>query len=422
MPGLQSLRWLAAAILATIIAVAGQSKAEAANNLGLKTLPLTILNRSGLGQDMYVYIWANYNNKFYYISNVNGDMTQFKSTNGKFANFGINAGKAKRFVVQLPQLSASRVTISYGKPMQVMVSGGAPSTPIGWSKSDPNLNTLFDWFEYTWADVAPGSQPALPANSTSLNTNATQVDMFGLPMMIRMNGVDPNNNPQTTAAGFNKPGARQGIVRALAKAPAPWRNLVVRNANKFPVRVISPYNGMDFGSFPQNQLDPYINQVWARYTKPGLVATTNATGVNATFTGLVQNGNLVFSIPHAAGQTVTFAKPTSQMAYQGYLGTVPAGASSTLQAQAAQLATYIQAALLRSTMLTVPNISSCPGVNAYYVNNPINWYSKIIHQYAYKKLAYGFGWDDNCNQASDYTVFNPKGVQLIINAIVPPKR
>lgn len=417
------LGWTKTLILAAIVAVFAHAKVEAANNLGLKTVPLTILNNSGTQMDMYVYIWANYNNKFYYVSNANGDMTQFTSTNNKFANFGLNAGNGKKYTIQLPQLSAARVTISYGKPMQVMVSsGGAPSTPIGWSSSDPNLHTLFDWFEYTWADVAAGSLPNLPANSTSLNTNATQVDMLGLTMMLRMNGVDPNNNPQVTAAGFNTPGARQNIMNSLAKAPAPWRNLVVRNPSKFPVRIISPYNGMAFGTFPQSQLAPYINKVWSRYMKPGLLATTNATGVNATFTGLVKNNQLVFSIPKTTGQTVTFAKPTSQMAYEGYLGTVPAGASATLQAQAAQLATYIQAALLRSTMLTVPNISSCPGVKAYYVNNPVNWYSKIVHQYAYKNLAYGFGWDDNCNQASDYTVFNPKGVQLVINALVPPKK
>jgi|FEC22Drversion2_1045045.scaffolds.fasta_scaffold00219_45 hypothetical protein len=423
MSGLEALRWFALAILAAIVAVAGQNEAEAANNLGLKTFPLTIVNNSGLAQDMYVYIWAQYDNKYYYISNVQGDMTQFRSTKGRFASFGINAGTAKRFVVQLPQLSAARVTISYDKPMQVLVSAaGAPSTPIGWSKSDPNLDTLFDWFEYTWADVAPGSLPALPANSTSLNTNATQVDMFGLPMMIRMTGVDPNNKPQTTAAGFSTPDARRSIVTAMARAPTPWRNLVVRNAGGFPVRVISPYNGINFGTFPQNQLAPYIAKVWSRYVKPGLTATTNATGVKAIFTGRIQDGNLVFSIPAVAGQTVTFAKPTSQMAYEGYLGTVPVGAGATLQAQAAQLATYVQAALLRSTMLTVPDISACPGVKAYYVNNPINWYSKIIHKYAYRNQAYGFGWDDNCNQASDYTVFNPKRVTLIINAIVPPKK
>ncbi len=412
--------WVKVAVLAAVVAITAQEKVEAANNIGLDTVPLVIVNKSGSTEDMYVYIWANYNGKFYYVSNANGDMTQFTSTNNQFQPFGLNAGTAKRYTVQLPQLSAARVTVSYGKAMQVLVSStGSPSTPVGWSSSDPNLHTLFDWFEYTWAD---GGNANLPPNSTNLNANATQVDMLGLTMMVQMTGVDALNNPTRTAAGFNKPAARQNIMTALAKAPKPWRNLVVRDASKFPVRIISPYNGMAFGTFPQNQLAPYINKVWSRYLKPGLIATTNAGGVNTTFTGLVKNNQLVFSVPKVTGQTVTFAKPTSLMAYQAYPGTVPAGASATLQAQAAQLETYIQAALLRTTMLTVPNISSCPGVKAYYVNNPINRYSQIIHQYAYKKQAYGFGYDDNCNQASDYTVFNPTGVRLVINAIVPPKK
>lgn len=395
------------------------ASAEAANNLGLDTLPLTIVNNSGLSTPMYVYIWAEYNSANYYVSAANGTMTKLTSTGGKFQPFGLSAGTAKTYTVQIPKLSAVRVYVSYGRQMQVNVgSNGSPSTPVGWAKSDPNLTTLFDWFEYTWVD---GGNANLPPNSTNLNGNATQVDMLGLTMMLRLKGVDATNKPILTAAGFNTATARQNIMTALQKAPAPWRNLVIKGSGNVPVRAISPYNGMAYGTFPTNQLAGYINQVWHKYRKPLMRTTTNAGGVTGNFVGVVQGNNLVFSQPHTTGQTVTFAKPTSLMAYQAYPGTVPAGASATLKAQAAQIETYVQAALMRTTMLKNGNISSCPSPKTYYVNKPVNMYSKIIHQYAFKRQAYGFGYDDNCNQASDYTVFNPTGVQLTIQAVVPPK-
>lgn len=411
-------RFAAGAAALAAASLASFGPATAANNIGLDTIELKIVNTTGNKGDLYMYVWGQSGDTWYYVTDTNGDVSAY-SPSSDYETIGINIGSKKRISVELPQLSAARVYFSLGKAMQVTVgSNNAPSTPSGWTipsstVENPNYRTIFDWFEYTWADVQQ------PSNfTTSFNGNLTQVDMVGIPMLLRLNGQNATQQTVFTAAGFSNKKSRAKLMRLMQKAPKPWNKLIVGKNRKVPFRVVSPYNGMDLGggiglgTFPSDFLDSYIDSVWSKYASTHMLATT--TGPSATFHGLVQGGSLVFTNAGNPGNTVTFAKPTSLMAFNGYLGTLSNPGDSNLQAEGAELARYLQAGLMRTTILKNGNISACPKNpnKVYYKNAPVNQYSKRMHRVAHDHKAYGFGWDDVCDQASDFTVFDPNFIKV----------
>lgn len=408
----------AAAIAAVVAALTSGGAAHADNNKGMETVPLTITNKSGLPGAWYVFVTgSDANGTYWYVTDASGDVSAFPGGTAPYKQYGMAFTKAQSTTLNVPKLSNTRIYVSYDRKMWMQPSAGVPSTPAGWESTDKNYATLFDWAEYTWTDVAQ------PSNfQTSLNGNLTQVDMLGLPMLLEFAGQNANQKNVVTAAGFSNPKSRPQIFAALAAAGTPWSRLaIIPGRGGLPLRAIAPYHGMAVGVFPKNQLAGYINQVFSNYASKTMVANTNADGVNATFNAKVAGNKLTFTQKGASANAFTFAKPTSNQAYSGYPPTYPAGASGTLQAQGAQVGTMVQAAFMRGTMITEPTISDCPGTSAYYVNDPINMYSKIMHLYAYQHKAYGFGYDDVCNQSSDFTVFDPTGIELTIQPVSSPK-
>lgn len=408
--------------MAVVPAGAAAATPNAGATVHLRTVPLTIVNKSGRGK-MFVFVYGTYNGTSYYVTHPAGTVSTFPDSTS-YQAYGLGFGNKKTVTIRVPEMMNTRVYVSYGRKMKFTSAGGVPSTPSGWSRSDstgaknPNFRTLFDWFEYSWGPQPAPVPPQLPANATYLNGNQTQVDMFGLPMLFTFVGVDANNNPVTLRGGFKSAKARQRIFAAMKKAGAPWKRLVIGGGNKTPLRVISPYNGISMGVFPSDQFDGYINSVWAKYTGAGAAKTIVAktTGPSQSFTGAVSGTDLVFT-RQGAGGTVTFAKPTTMQAYQAWAPTVSPSGDADLQTGAGELMTMVQATLMRTTMLARNTISACPATTAYYTNAPVNMYAKTIHRYAYQRLAYGFGFDDVCNQGSDQQVFQPSRVILTIQPL-----
>ncbi len=408
----------AAALLAVMIAA--EPAHAATNNQNQETVPLTIYNRSGLPGTWYVLVTGQDNStgQYWYVSDTSGDVSSFPygtkpSYVSPYKQYGIAFTKKTAITLNVPTLTATRIYVSYGRKMWIQPTKGVPSTPNGWQSTDKNYSTLFDWAEYTWNDVAQ------PSNfQTSLNGNLTQVDMLGLPMLLEFAGASATKPSVVTRAGFSSPKSRSQIFAAFAAAGAPWSNLVARPGRGIPLRVNSPYNGMKAGVLPKNQLAGYINKVFSTYGSKTMVANTNAIpGPDVTFNGKVSGGNLVFTQEGNSANTVIFAKPTSNQAYSGYGPSNLAPNGTPLQLQGSQIGTMVQAGFMRGTMITEPTISACPGTSAYYVNAPVNMYAKIMHQYAYQHKAYGFGYDDRCNQSSDESVFDPTEMALTIMPI-----
>lgn len=366
------------------------------NNIGRELIPLKIVNQTNRG-NLYFYVVGtteprNQENHCYYLSDFNGNVTLCTKTNGE-TSYSLPLSEAET-IVQLPRLSAIRIYFSFDKKLYVTVGeDGIPSSPAGWLK-DSNFQTLFDWIEATWE---------VNETDMTLGGNTSQVDMFGLPFALSLTGFDANKQPLTVTGGFTRGGLRHQIFNALKQTPAPWNKLVISDAaTGEDYRVLSPYKGMELDQlFPRNQLDDYINQVWAKYTTETLTATAE----NVTFTGQVSEGNLVFT--SNTGDTITFPKPDSFMVYT--TGPMPRKDS----AKAGVIKAALQASFMRSTLLLSSILPDCT-VADYYRGEPVNLYAKTFHQFGADGGAYAFGYDDVCSHSSFIIVHNPVSAEITL--------
>ncbi len=381
--------------------------APSTNNLGLPTIPLVLTNNTGSNADLYVAIVGEVNNVWYAVSDTRGDLQATHYSPG-LQSFGIDVGTGATTTVALPQMVGMRVYVSFGAPLSVNSSpSGTPGTPAGWVSSDPNYNTQFDWAELTWAANAAG-------NVSALGGNVTQVDMFGLAMKLSLTGLQGDlKTPTTLDSGFpTDPGTtvRQQSLAGIAGAGAPWNSLVV-NANGSPFRAIAPNHGIDQGIFPADQLDGYIASAFSQYANGGLSVQSNGT----SFTGRTTNGNFVFT-DTASGATFSIPEPTTYSAYAGSLAPNPAPSDPTLYADSLNIAAQLQGALMRTDLLADGNLTACQP-SEFYRAAPVNEYAANIHAQALDNHAYGFGYDDTCNQSSYIVVYGPTSMQLSIGPL-----
>ncbi len=367
------------------------------NNIERELIPLKIINQTKRA-NLFFYVVGttkpkNPEHHWYYLSDLQGNVTLCTPGNGGTSySFPLNELET---TIQLPRLSGLRIYFSFDKKLNVSLGqNGIPISPAGWEPKESNFQTLFDWLEVTWE---------VNATDMTLGGNTTQVDMFGLPLSLSLTGFDANGQPKTVNGGFSQGGLRRKILQDLKQAPVPWSKLVVSNATSGEdYRAISPYKGMELNQlFPRDQLDDYINQVWAKYSTETLTAEAES----VTFTGRVSNGNLVFS--DGAGQTISFPKPTSFMVYtSGPVPLVPGAKAGVIQ-------TTLQAAFLRSTLLLSSHLPHCKAAD-FYRDEPVNHYAKIIHTHATNGAAYAFGYDDVCIGSSFVIVHNPRSAQITL--------
>jgi hypothetical protein len=82
----------------------------------------------------------------------------------------------------------------------------------------------------------------------------------------------------------------------------------------------------------------------------------------------------------------------------------------------------LQGALMRTTLL-VNNSLDDPAVfpgatgcvkSQFYVNPPVNMYAKLWHAAGIDGKAYGFGFDDSCDQSSFELIYNPTRLTITL--------
>lgn len=366
------------------------------NNIERELIPLKIINQTKRA-NLFFYVVGTTKptspeHHWYYQSDLQGNVKLCTPGDGE-TSYSLPLTELET-TIQLPRLSGVRIYFSFDKKLNLSVGpNGIPSSLSGWSENS-NFDTQFDWLEFTWE---------VNATDMTLGGNPTQVDMFGLPFSFSLTGFDANRQPQTVSGGFSQGGLRYKILKDLKQAPAPWNKLVLSDPTTGEdYRAISPYHGMELNQlFPRDQLDDYINQVWAKYSTETLTAEAE----NVTFSGRVSNGNLVFS--DGAGQTISFPKPSSFMVYtSGPVPTLAGGKAGVIQKG-------LQAGFLRSTLLLSSHLPHCQAAD-FYRDAPVNHYAKIIHAYATDGEAYAFGYDDVCDQSSFRIVHNPRSAQITL--------
>jgi hypothetical protein len=263
----------------------------------------------------------------------------------------------------LPWMSG-RIYVSIGQKVRFRVvtdGNGRPALqhPAGWVSSDPSYGVLHDFMEFTF-------------NDAGMFCNTTMVDMFSIPLSLRLDGQASQTIGTLVANG------RDTIFAGIAAHPD-FRRLIVGNN----VRVIAPGHGIDAGIFSPGYFDPYVTEVWNRYASTDLRVRVGAT----TYTGRVSGGQLVFNNGIRA-----FARPSTRDIFYCD-GALNAGGSS------GPVAAILGAAFNRSTLRDFPDQATTdPGT---FYRTPIsNHYARILHENTQDHKAYGFAFDDVVSFAS----------------------
>jgi len=338
------------------------------------TIPLTITNNSGRGDAIYIYNlgtllstgqqgWADANGGFHPWPA--GGNPPSPAPDASIA--GPANGQTK--TIQMPKFSG-RVYFSYGQKLVFKVTTGGLVQPAVQNPSDPNVNILFNWSEYT-------------LNDSGLWLNSTQVDFVSAPYAV---GVRPVSGA-TKSTGRLKPGGYNGFFNALRGQPGGWANLIRTRSDGTIVRALAPGHGIEAGALPANVLSDYVNRVWSKYSSSTLTVTPFSNEPNLKYYGRV-SGN-VMNFTNGSGQVVTsFQKPDSDSIF---------GCYKLLDAPndlvRGPISRTLCAGFNRSTLLTNSNQ---PDANdsGFYLDNVTNHYARKIHAQMVDGKAYGFAFDD----------------------------
>ncbi|MFF8031916.1 MULTISPECIES: glycoside hydrolase family 64 protein [unclassified Streptomyces] len=356
----------------------GEQKAAAAG-----PLPLTIVNNSGA--------FGNANVHLYIVGNADGRQVRVTpegtvapialSDNGAdgFTDYAISLAGSGETKLSLPYMSG-RIYVSLGAKLKFKAvadgnGNAALQYPAGWVTSDPNYGVLHDCAEFTY-------------NSAGMFCNTTMVDMFSVPLSIRLTG----SKDQTT--GTVREGGRAAAFAAVKQVEA-FSRLVVDDT-----RIIAPGHGLDAGLFAKDYFAPYIDEVWSTYTGKDLKVTTNA----GTFTGRVRGERFTFDGP----AQVSFGKPSTRdvLFCDGALAAPNDGTTGPVAA-------VLGAGFNRSTLVSHPD-QPTTDPSVFYRTELTNHYSKALHAATEDGKAYGFAFDDVADFASYIQDTAPTGLRLTL--------
>ena len=346
-------------------------------------LPLTLVNNSGSfdNANVHVYVVGNVDGKQVRVTPDGAIAPIALSDNGAdgFTDYAISLNSGAETTISLPYLSG-RIYVSLGAKLKfkaVADGNGNPALqyPAGWVTSDPNYGVLHDCAEFTH-------------NASGMFCNTTMVDMFSVPLSIRLTGAQD----QTT--GTLRSGGRASVFDAVRKVEA-FAPLVVDDT-----RVIAPGHGLDAGLFAADYFAPYIDEVWNTYTGKDLTVTTNA----GAFTGRVRADRFTFTGP----ASVSFGKPTTRdvLFCDGNLAAPNDGTTGPVAA-------VLGAGFNRSTLLSNPAQPTTDPAG-FYATDLTNHYAKAIHAATTDGKAYGFAFDDVADFASYVQDTAPTGIRLTL--------
>ena len=361
-------------LAAAATAAAGLTALATAAEAVPATIPLTITNNSGRGDAIYVYNlgtelstgrqgWADANGGFHPWPA--GGNPPTPAPDASIA--GPAQGQSK--TIQMPKFSG-RVYFSYGQKLVFKVTTGGLVQPAVQNPSDPNVNILFNWSEYT-------------LNDSGLWLNSTQVDFVSAPYNV---GVRPVSGA-TKTTGKLKPGGYNAFYTSLRNQPGGWANLIRTRPDGTIVRALAPGHGIEAGALPATVLSDYVNRVWTKYSSSTLTVTPFGNQPNLKYFGRVSGNTMNFT--NSAGQVVTsFQKPDSDSIF---------GCYKLLDAPndlvRGPISRTLCAGYNRSTLLSNPNQPDANN-SGFYLDGVTNQYSKKIHAQMVDGKAYGFAFDD----------------------------
>ncbi|MFB4197676.1 beta-1,3-glucanase family protein [Streptomyces carpaticus] len=346
------------------------------------TLPVHIVNNTGE--------WANSSIHLYVVGNVDGRQVRLTpdgtlapislDDNGPdgFTEYAIPLAGSGTTTLQLPYMSG-RIYTALGDKLKfkaVLDGNGVPALayPAGWVTSDPNYEVLHDCAEFTYS-------------ADGMFCNVTMVDMFSVPLDIRLQGTADQT------AGRLKDGGRRQIFTEAGRHEA-FAPLVIGDR-----RVLAPSHGLDAGLFPTGYFDSYIDRIWADGHQ--LNIRTN----EGYYTGRATGGRLVFNGP----AEVIVDRPTTRdvLFCDGALHAPNDGIRGPVAA-------ILGAALNRTTAHSHPE-QPVTDAAAFYQHDVTHHYAKALHAAMVDGRAYGFAFDDVADFASYVQDHAPQQFTLTIS-------
>jgi hypothetical protein len=375
-------------LLAAVVGLAGIVVAAPEASAVPTTIPLRITNNSGRGDQIFIYNlgtllttgqqgWADAAGNFH--AWPAGGNPPSPAPDASIAG----PANGQSITIRMPKFSG-RVYFSYGQKLVFKVTTGGLVQPAVQNPSDPNVNILFNWTEYT-------------LNDAGLWINSTQVDFFSAPYAV---GVQLANG-STLNTGHLKAGGYNGFYNALRGQPGGWANLIRTRPDGTIVRALAPGHGIEAGALPSTVLNDYINRVWTKYSSSTLTVTPFANEPNTKYFGRV-SGN-VMNFTNTSGAVVTsFQKPDSDSIF---------GCYKLLDAPndlvRGPISRTLCAGFNRSTLLTNANQPDTSSAG-FYLDAVTNHYSRKIHAQMVDGKAYGFAFDDVGNFESLVHDGNPQ--------------
>jgi len=269
--------------------------------------------------------------------------------------------------VTIPQLAGGRIWFSVDNELKFLVNPGpALVEPSISNPSDPNINLTWDFCEFTFAN-------------NSIYANISYVDFVSLSVSLNFT---PKDGAEQKVLGL-KPDGLQHVVDGLrAQDNKDWSKLVYEADGK-PLRVMSPNNGivMAGGNLFKGYYEPYVDQVWDKYSKCPLAIDTHAQWGKVD--GHCGKGQLEFP---GIGE---FSKPSTADIFGCSSGPFAnnAGALGPLTAR-------ISAGFNRTTLLNEQVHPNAEKVDDYYKLPVTNHYARLVHEANIDGRGYAFPYDD----------------------------
>ncbi|KAI2639634.1 glycoside hydrolase family 64 protein [Hypomontagnella submonticulosa] len=278
--------------------------------------------------------------------------------------------------ITIPQIAGGRIWFSVGATQLTFLLNPGPAIvePSVTNTADPNYNMQWGFCEFTY-------------NQQQLFVNISYVDFVSpLPVALELRNTAgavqtvqgmPANGLDTVCDKLSQQNAQDG---------AGWDKLIIKGPDGKNLRALSPNSGRvaDANLF-SGYFQPYVDQVWSKYTSTDLTIDTQASWGNVT--GRVQGDLLTFA------NVGTFAKPSAGDIFScstGPFGGYPAATADEMGALGARIA----AAFNRSTLLDNPNQPDSEKVASYYTKSPTNHYARICHETNLDGRGYAFPYDD----------------------------
>lgn len=337
------------------------------------------------------FSWVQPNGTKTPISAADANASNHLTYNGtNYPNYAFTLAQSK--LLLLPQMYSGRIFISYGSPMYMTSIGSGTGAgyagPNAQNSADPNNNTHYDWYEFTY-------------NSSGVFINTTQVNQFGLPLTLDVYGNNRTFHQQT------------GITQTIAQIDSEWNSTVPAPFTSTPIsnlRILSPAE-TNFGAGQANgtYFDSYISQIYSYYQSTPLTVTLFGTRTfsgntnGSTFTlNEVNTGNGAFQ----GGTGYVIGHPNTQQVLVCN-GPFATGDPNNSDRNTVELALEAQlcAAINRHV---ATNVSQWNTPSAYYQAAPANYYAAFWHKVGINGLAYGFSYDDVNSQSSTITTGVPE--------------